>query len=42
MIIVQAGDAVIGKTIKNPMKTYGFAGTVLLNLVAVIWPIQTI
>jgi len=40
MIIVQAGDAVIGKTIKNPMKTYGFAGTVLLNLVAVIWPIQ--
>jgi len=42
MIIVQTGDAVIGKTIKNPMKTYGFAGTVLLNLVAVIWPIQTI
>ena len=42
MIIVQAGDAVIGETIKNPTKTYGPAGTALLNLVAVIWLIQTI
>ena len=37
MIIVQACDAVIGGTIKDPMKTYGPAGTALLNLVAVIW-----
>ena len=41
MIIVQAGDAVIGGTIKDPIKTYGPAGTALLNLVAVIWMIQT-
>lgn len=40
MIIVQAGDAVIGATIKDPMKTYGPAGTALLNLVALIWLIQ--
>jgi len=37
MIIVQTCDAVIGGTIKDPMKTYGPAGTALLNLVAVIW-----
>jgi len=36
MIIVQACDAVIGGTTKNPMKTYGPAGTALLNLVAVV------
>jgi hypothetical protein len=42
MIIVQAGDAVIGGTIKDPMKTYGPAGTALLNLVAVIWLIQVV
>jgi hypothetical protein len=42
MIIVQAGDAVIGGTIKDPMKTYGPAGTALLNLVAVIWLIQPV
>ena len=42
MIIVQAGDAVIGGTIKYPMKTYGPAGTALLNLVAVIWLIQAV
>jgi hypothetical protein len=42
MIIVQAGDAVIGGTIKDPMKTYGPAGTALLNLVAVIWLIQAV
>ena len=40
MIIVQAGDAVIGGMIKDPMKTYGPAGTALLNLVAVIWLVQ--
>ena len=42
MIIVQAGDDVIGGTIKSPMKTYGPAGTALLNLVAVIWLIQAV
>jgi len=42
MIIVQAGDAVIGGTIKDPMKTYGPAGTALLNLVGVIWLIQAV
>ena len=40
MIIVQTGDAVIGGTIKDPMKPYGPAGTALLNLVALIWLIQ--
>ncbi|MCK1335998.1 hypothetical protein IVB38_08125 [Bradyrhizobium sp. 38] len=42
MIIVQAGDAAIGGTIKDPMKTYGPAGTALLNLAAVIWLIQAV
>ena len=40
MIIVQACDAVIGTTIKDRMKTFGPAGTALLNLAAVIWLIQ--
>src|ERR1700752_2184092 len=40
MIIVQACDAVIGGTIKDAMKTYGPAGTALLNLAAVIWLTQ--
>ena len=42
MIIVQACDAVIGWTINDPMKTYGPAGTALLNIVAVIWLIQAV
>jgi hypothetical protein len=42
MIVVQACDAVIGATIKDPMKTYGPAGTALLNLMAVIWLIQAV
>jgi hypothetical protein len=37
MIIVQACDAVIGGTTKNPMTTYGPAGTALLNFVAVVY-----
>ena len=37
MIIVQAGDAIVGGTIKDQMKTYGPAGMALVNLVAVIW-----
>src|ERR1700704_4410274 len=40
MIIVQACDAVIGWTINDPIKTYGPAGTALLNLVAVIWLVR--
>jgi hypothetical protein len=42
MIIVQACDAVIGTTIKDRMKTFGPAGTSLLNFVAVIWLIQAV
>jgi hypothetical protein len=42
MIIVQARDAVIGTTIKDRMKTFGPAGTALLNLVTVIWLIQAV
>ena len=42
MIIVQARDAVIDTTIKDRMKTFGPAGTSLLNLVAVIWLIQAV
>jgi hypothetical protein len=42
MIIVQAGDAVVGRTIKDPMKTYGPAATAVLNLAAVIWLIQAV
>jgi hypothetical protein len=37
MIIVQGCDALIGLTIHDRMKTFGPAGTALLNLVAVIW-----
>jgi hypothetical protein len=42
MIIVQACDAIIGTTIKDRMKTFGPAGTALLNLAAVIWLIQAV
>jgi hypothetical protein len=41
MIIVQALDAVVGMTIKDNVKTFGPAGTALLNLAAVIWLIQS-
>jgi hypothetical protein len=37
MIIVQICDAAIGAVIKDRMKTFGPAGTALLNLAAVIW-----
>jgi hypothetical protein len=37
MIIVQVGDAAIGAVINDRMKTFGPAGTALLNLAAVIW-----
>lgn len=42
MIIVQACDAIIGAMIKDRMKTYGPAGTALLNLAALIWLIQSV
>jgi hypothetical protein len=42
MVIVQACDAVIGATIKDRMKTFGPAGTALLNVVAVIWLTQAV
>jgi hypothetical protein len=37
MIIVQVCDAAIGVVIKDRMKTFGPAGTALLNLAALIW-----
>jgi hypothetical protein len=37
MIIVQFCDAAIGVVIEDRMKTFGPAGTALLNLAAVIW-----
>jgi hypothetical protein len=37
MIIVQVCDAGIGVVIKDRMKTFGPAGTALLNLAALIW-----
>jgi len=37
MIIVQICDAAIGVVIKDRMKTFGPAGTALLNLAAVVW-----
>jgi hypothetical protein len=37
MIIVQVCDAGIGAAIKDRMKTFGPAGTALLNLAALIW-----
>jgi len=37
MIIVQGCDAAIGVVIKDRMKTFGPAGTALLNLAAMIW-----
>jgi hypothetical protein len=40
MIIVQAGDAVIGVTIKDRIKTLGPAFTAAFNLAALIWLIE--
>jgi hypothetical protein len=37
MIIVQICDAAIGVVIRARMKTFGPAGTALLNLAAVVW-----
>lgn len=37
MILVQGGDAVIGVTIRNTMKTFGPAAICLVNLAALIW-----
>ena len=37
----QALDAIVGMTIKDNVKTFGPAGTALLNLAAVIWLIQS-
>jgi hypothetical protein len=37
MIIVQICDAAIGVVIGDRMKTFGPAGTALLNLAAVVW-----
>jgi hypothetical protein len=37
MIMVQVCDAAIGVIIKDQIKTFGPAGTALLNLAAVIW-----
>jgi hypothetical protein len=37
MVIVQALDAVVGVTIRDPMKTAGPAALALVNLSALIW-----
>jgi hypothetical protein len=37
MITVQVCDTAVGVIIKDRMKTFGPAGTALLNLAAVIW-----
>lgn len=42
MILVQGGDAVIGATIDDRMKTFGPAGMSLANLLALLWLIQSI
>ena len=42
MILVQAGDAIIGATIDDRMKTFGPAGMSLANLLALLWLIQSV
>jgi hypothetical protein len=42
MILGLAGDAVIGTTIDDLMKTFGPAGTSLANLLALLWLIQSV
>lgn len=37
MILVQAGDAMVGAIIRDRMKTVGPAATALINLAAVAW-----
>lgn len=37
LIILQTCDAVIGITIKDRLKTFGPAGTAILNLAALLW-----
>jgi len=40
MVIVQAGDALIGVSLRNALETYGPAGTALVNLAALLWLLQ--
>ena len=40
MVIVQAGDAMIGLTLRDRMKTFGPAGTATVNLAALLWLIR--
>ena len=42
MILVQAGDAVIGTTIDDRTKTFGPACASLANLLALLWLIQSV
>lgn len=42
MIIVQAGDALIGLRIKDHLKTFGPAATSIINLLALSWLIQSV
>jgi uncharacterized membrane protein len=37
MVIVQALDALVGATLRDPMKTFGPASLGLVNLVALVW-----
>jgi hypothetical protein len=41
MIIVQAGDATIGALIRDRVKTFGPAGTAVVNLAAMIWLLRS-
>ena len=42
MIVVQAGDAGVGTTIKDRIKTYGPAATAFLNLLAAQWFLHSV
>lgn len=40
MVLVQAGDALDGRTERHAVKTTGPAATALLNLAALVWMLQ--
>jgi hypothetical protein len=42
MIVVQAGDAGVGATIGDRMKTYGPAATAIVNGIAVLWFLRSV
>jgi hypothetical protein len=40
MVLVQAGDALVGRTERDTIKTVGPAVTALVNLAALVWMLQ--